>query len=803
MVKKEVILNYVMQVLITIIGTIGIINTVVTSEFQYMDSKAGLYTAIIFASIIFAALFRIKKYRRYILGGTIIIVAAIAFTAYSDLENGIICIINDFISYVGEEKGINISGYKIPVMDMSEEMHRHAVSYATTVIGVVIAYIVSINVTVVKSMFYGIANIFPFMFLMISYNIMPTAGSILLCFLYVMCTAAMKRDSNKIMPALIIMAVTIMVYGLAVLAVSGDNYSKPKFFAAVNDFIETRFSNSKNWLFKGTEKEEGEDGDSNGGSANGRVMPSGQELGTFDKLEYENRTLAYLTTQLTGSRQYIPTYYGRVYHYKENMWSNEKKSEENHNVNREFFMMLEGNNTNYKSVADTKEDYNKLVEIYAYNYREVNSNNTSGIEFGYNVDSSVINRLSHIGKGDYVLSEPNNNMNMHQQEFSEYERNQYYSARNIWLNVDTNVNYQLNDLIDIPNSCSTSEEVLNYVRYVRQYLASNYEYTLEPGRVPEDSDFVTYFLTNSKKGYCVHFASSAVLMFRAAGIPARYVEGFVLTPEQIEQGEKSVSDDKWYKEVNSIGGSSEVTNYTVEVKDTASHAWVEIYLTGYGWLPVEVTPAYSGAGIMGTNDEDTGASEGESQQNESESQTETDSNSEQEESTNDSSEQETVSGDNNLENENGGAGIFTGIIDFVKKFWAAILAVIIAAAVVLLFIARYNSRKRRLNKILRENLIGSYEILEKLLRFTGYRRPDNMTYEMYAEYLKGAEKIFAEYDIVYITEMTLKMQLSGNLQAVSEDEQRKLCSDIRAIREEVIKKMPLLKRLQIKYFVVL
>lgn len=788
MIKKEVILNYIMQVLITIIGTIGIMNTIVTSEFQYMDSKAGLYASIIFMSIIFVTLFRIKKHRRYILGGTIIIIAVIAFITYADLRNGISCIINDFVSYVGKEKGINISGYKLPVGEMSAEIRMRAVSYATIVVGVVVAYIVSINVTVVKSMFYGIVNIAPFMFLMISYNIMPTAGSILLCFLYVMCNAAMKRDSNKIMPALIIMSVTVIVYGLAVLAVSGENYKKPVFFVAVNDFIETKFSNSKNWLFKGTEKK---DKNSDNGGVNGRVMPAGQKLGSFDKLEYENRTLAYLTTQLTENRQYIPTYYGRMYHYRENMWSNERTSEVDYDVNKEFFMMMEGNNTNYKSVADTKENYNKLIEIYSYNYRDIYSNSNSSIKFGYNVDSSVINRLSYIGRGTHMLSEPNNNRNMYQSQFSEYEKREYDVAKSTWLNVDTNVKYQLMNMIDIPASCDTSEKVLNYVRYVRQYLSNNYEYTLEPGRVPEGSDFVTYFLTNSRKGYCVHFASSAVLMFRAAGIPARYVEGFVLMPEQISKGEKSTSDDEWYKEVNGIEGSSNVTNYTIAVKDTASHAWVEIYLMGYGWLPIEVTPAYSGVGIMGTKDADIDVSEEEDPNDESQEEDES------------SSEQETTVEDNNSENGDGGTGIFTGILDFVKRFWAVVLAVVIAAAVVLLFIIRYNLRKRRLGKILRENLIGSYEILEKLLRFTGYRRPDHMTYEMYAQYLKDAEEIFAECDIVYITEMTLKMQLSGNSEAVSEDEQKKLCSDIRTIRKAVIEKMPLLKRLQIKYFVVL
>ena len=45
-----------------------------------------------------------------------------------------------------------------------------------------------------------------------------------------------------------------------------------------------------------------------------------------------------------------------------------------------------------------------------------------------------------------------------------------------------------------------------------------------------------YFLTENKKGYCMHFASAGVLLLRAAGVPARYVEGYVvnegdITPE--------------------------------------------------------------------------------------------------------------------------------------------------------------------------------------------------------------------------------------------------------------------------------
>ena len=92
-----------------------------------------------------------------------------------------------------------------------------------------------------------------------------------------------------------------------------------------------------------------------------------------------------------------------------------------------------------------------------------------------------------------------------------------------------------------------------------------YTYTLSPQSPPEGEDFVTWFLTEGREGYCVHFATAAVALFRSAGIPARYAEGYAVP---------SGYDGLW-----------------VDVPDYNAHAWVEVYTGGTGWLPVEVTPA--------------------------------------------------------------------------------------------------------------------------------------------------------------------------------------------------------------------
>lgn len=102
---------------------------------------------------------------------------------------------------------------------------------------------------------------------------------------------------------------------------------------------------------------------------------------------------------------------------------------------------------------------------------------------------------------------------------------------------------------------------------VAEYLDQIAEYDPDTPAVPEGEDYVTWFLTESRRGYCMHFATAATLMLRALGVPARYVAGYVA-------------------DVPSSGH--------VNVPDSAAHAWVEIYLEGYGWEPVEVTPAYAG-----------------------------------------------------------------------------------------------------------------------------------------------------------------------------------------------------------------
>ena len=103
---------------------------------------------------------------------------------------------------------------------------------------------------------------------------------------------------------------------------------------------------------------------------------------------------------------------------------------------------------------------------------------------------------------------------------------------------------------------------------IRNYLEESFIYTENAS--PSPTPLQDFF--ESGKGFDTHFATAATLMFRYYGIPARYVEGYLLTQEDIDGAE---------------GQSISIT------KDRA-HAWTEIYVDGLGFVPLEVTPEYYG-----------------------------------------------------------------------------------------------------------------------------------------------------------------------------------------------------------------
>ncbi len=133
---------------------------------------------------------------------------------------------------------------------------------------------------------------------------------------------------------------------------------------------------------------------------------------------------------------------------------------------------------------------------------------------------------------------------------------------------------------------------------VREYLYAQASYSLTPGTTPPGEDPINYMLYENHKGYCMHFASAATIIFRAMGIPARYTEGYVITQKDIKSAkpaadglEMNIPEDDG---AAVLWSDEQMQPVRMELKDTNSHAWVEVYADGFGWVPIEVTPGYSG-----------------------------------------------------------------------------------------------------------------------------------------------------------------------------------------------------------------
>lgn len=80
------------------------------------------------------------------------------------------------------------------------------------------------------------------------------------------------------------------------------------------------------------------------------------------------------------------------------------------------------------------------------------------------------------------------------------------------------------------------------VEWVRNYLQTQTSYTLNPGKTPSDMDTVEYFMNQSKKGYCTYYATTATLLLRSLGVPARYVEGVCIKQDDLVNRDRITAD---------------------------------------------------------------------------------------------------------------------------------------------------------------------------------------------------------------------------------------------------------------------
>ncbi len=109
---------------------------------------------------------------------------------------------------------------------------------------------------------------------------------------------------------------------------------------------------------------------------------------------------------------------------------------------------------------------------------------------------------------------------------------------------------------------------------ITEWLHRTHKYTVDLKRDPSVADPLEDFLFHQKAGHCEYFASAAAMLMRLAGIPSRYVHGF-------------------------LGGEWNAMSSVVTVRDNRAHAWAEAYLGDKGWVRVDATPPSGALSRMG------------------------------------------------------------------------------------------------------------------------------------------------------------------------------------------------------------
>jgi transglutaminase-like putative cysteine protease len=113
-----------------------------------------------------------------------------------------------------------------------------------------------------------------------------------------------------------------------------------------------------------------------------------------------------------------------------------------------------------------------------------------------------------------------------------------------------------------------ADTALDRATAIQEHLrSSTFTYSQDIEAPPVGADGVDHFLFNTRTGYSDYFASSMVVLLRAAGVPSRMAAGY-------GPGEYDAELDRRV------------------IRDFDSHGWAQVYFPDYGWIDFEPTPKW-------------------------------------------------------------------------------------------------------------------------------------------------------------------------------------------------------------------
>ena len=301
-------------------------------------------------------------------------------------------------------------------------------------------------------------------------------------------------------------------------------------------------------------------------------MNSGK-LGTVSSIRLDYQTdLIIKMTPYSYDTIYLKHFVGESYNPYQNYWTSIR----------------------YYEQSDDEEDINVEAQALKNEYEKNASNSAMGIIGIRNVDGDMngfyepyyfgeivdYNDSGYVDERYYPRLEGNDAV----VSYADYDK-EPYTEMDLFV-PEENIAAIEEFIGNFDHSGSDEEIIANLV----EYYQNNIPYTIKPGRTPRKKDFVNYFLTENKKGYCAHYASAATLILRYLGIPARYVEGYAISYYQLSDAELVEGKDysEYYDGYSELGKTAVLQ---INATDADAHAWIEVYSEEKGWYLVDVTPS--------------------------------------------------------------------------------------------------------------------------------------------------------------------------------------------------------------------
>jgi len=552
------------------------------SFFQWEDMSVLIFIPGIILNCIF--FFLSNRQRTLMIGIYLLLLSAVFIIFHSYIVNGLFIILNDLFELIGRNTGIMITPYEVNV---PAESYHLAIQFMLMYLGILLSllsyYLVKKNQAILLWLFFVMLFALQSKIQlegMLIVNMISVWIGIYVSFKAIYKKTAMQGSSKVSVYGAVFLYVLLVSVLITVLLFT---------YKPFNDYEASNITNSVQNQTKQSMNDFRYEKNQTNNFTEGNFT-------NISKLKLRHEPALEVIMEKPTS-VYLRGFTGAV--YTSEQW--EELDSETHYENNDLFYWL------------NEEDFHPLNQLSSINELiddETLLNKTTMTIHNMQASSKYLytpyELITNIN--DFEQVRPSSNQTMVSSSFFGDRFYQFESYENLVIHYPTLANYlygvmeegegkayknnegHYNEFVydtytDIPENIElmlnhhfekieTTDSHIAYERaisHIKGFVARNISYNLDPEALPQDKDFLVHVLEDSREGYATHYATVATLLFRYLDIPARYVEGYLVTP-------KDIKDKEAYEKIIIDG--------------TNAHAWTEIYIDQVGWIPVEMTPPY-------------------------------------------------------------------------------------------------------------------------------------------------------------------------------------------------------------------